>query len=352
MSRALAARTPALVVLSALGAGAHAAPPAKFFGEGTFMTMRINLPSISVDNAKAAINALVTQADLDAAGIPMNIETDLMPQVSQLGMVQMMTMSFVQNGADKITVTMQAPAGSMEAQPNVNILMPANSDAGAQQMLSFAQGMGAQMGLSASKEIADGKSWVVLTPPGSTMPSGEGSAALAGTFEAALAGAGDHTITFAMVPSEQMLEQSLENVQDEQGKEMVRLLMKANWMSGWMSLDGTPEIGMTALYPDAEAAQQVEQAYKMAMGHMVEQAKEGDAQVGEDTPAEFRPSAIAERLTEWMGMERDGSRVTVRIDPGELRQLVLLGIKAGPALQNNPMFGEMMRQMQNAGGGF
>ncbi len=346
-------RTLTLAATLAMTSGALGAPPAKFFDDSTFMTMQINLAQITVDNAKAAVNALIKQEDFDSAGIPVNIETDIMPQVGQIGMMQMMTMSFIQNGASKVLVTMRAPGGDMNAEPNVNILMPANSEQGAQQMLSFAQGMGAQAGLGATLETIGDQHWVVMTPPGSTTPMGDGSPAIASTFDSALSAAGDNTVTFAMVPSEQMVSQMLENVADPQGKEMMKLVMQADWMSGWLSLDGTPELGVTMHYPNAELAQQVAQAYAGALAFMQQQAKDADAQMGEDAPAEFRPSKIASDLSSWLAMERDGNTCTIRLDPQELRSLSVLAIKAGPALADNPIFGEMMRQMEsNMGPGF
>ncbi len=341
-------RTLTLAAALAMTTGAPGTPPAKFFNDTTLMTVQIDLTQITVDNAKAAVNALIKQEDFDDAGIPINIETDIMPQVGQIGMMQVMMMSLIQNGADKVLVTMWAPTGTMDAQPRVNVLMPASSEQGAHQMLWFAEGMGAQAGLSATIETIADQYWVVMTPPGSTVPPGDGSATIAETYDTALTAAGDNTMTFAVVPNELMITRMVDSIMDPRGKEAVRLIMQADWVSGWLSLDDTPELGVTMHYPDAETAQQVAQLYTDALDRIVQQAKEDDAQFGEGTPEEFLPGKVASDLAGWLAMEREDNNCTIRLDPQELRSLSILAIKAGPVLQSNPIFEEMMRQMEQS----
>ena len=157
---------------------------------------------------------------------------------------------------------------------------------------------------------------------------------------------GRQTMSLGMIPTPQMVEKMMENVQDEQGKQMMALMMKADWMGMWLSMDETPEIGVRLKYENADDAGQVENIYNMAMQHMISTAKDADAQA-EDVPEEFLPSVIASQLNGWLGMEREGDTCTITLDPSELKQLTMLSMKAGPFLQQNPMFGEMMKQFQN-----
>jgi len=337
-----------LVVACGLSASiALGGPPAKYFNQNTMAMVHLDLGSITVDNAKAAVNALVTQADLDAAGIPLNLETDVMPQVNQIGMMQMMTMGLTSNGADVVSVVVSQPEGTMDGEPQATILFPANSEQGAQQIMSFLNGFTGHMpGATVASEVSDGDSWVVLSPNGqgaaSVAPSPERQAVLGVAME----NLGRQTLSLGMIPTPQMVEKMMENVDDEQGKQMMALMMKADWMGMWLSMDETPEIGVRLKYENADDAGQVENIYNMAMQHMISTAKDADAQA-EDVPEEFLPSVIASQLNGWLGMEREGDTCTITLDPSELKQLTMLSMKAGPFLQQNPMFGEMMKQFQN-----
>ncbi len=331
-----------------MSAGALAAPPAKYYQEDTAAMVRVNLASITVDNVKAAVNALVTQADLDAADIPVNLEADVMPQVNQVGMMQMMTMGLTSNGGNVVNIVVAPPAGGMGGEPRVNLLLAAESAEAAEKLRGAVQGFGAMMpggGLEAGTELSGGEFWVVASPAGGAPTSGEGSAARRDALTGALESVGENTLSVGLVPSEKMIADMLDNVNDEHGEAMISTMMKADWMGMWLSVDGTPELGVRMKYADAELAEQMEQLYAGAMGFMQAQAREADAQM-EDAPAEFKPSAVAEKLSGWLAMEREGGVCTIKLDPREMRQLTLLAIKAGPMLRQNPMFGEFIREFQ------
>ncbi len=328
---------------------ALAGPPAKYYQEDTAAMVRLDLAAITVDNVKAAVNALITQADLDAAGTGISLEADIMSQVNQIGMMQMMTMGLTTNGANAVTIAVRPGAdGTMESQPEMSVLLPANSAQGAQSIMAFIQNMAGGMGgvtIDATTEMSGDEHWVVITPPGSTAVEGDGSAARRAAITGAMKSVGENTLSIGMVPTEDMVGQMLENIPDEQGQAMISTMMKAEWMGMWLSVDATPEFGVRMSYADSELAGQVEQMYQGAMGFMMAQAAEADAQI-EDVPAEFTPSAIAEKLTTWFAMEREGGVCTIKLDPSEMRALTLLAVQAGPMLRQNPMFGEFMRNFE------
>lgn len=317
--------------------------PVAFVGESTMAVAKINLTKLTVSALQDTIRSVVDQPRLDAAGAPLNIDRDIMPNLQQAGMVLGMMGMFTANGADVISIVVNAPAEGMEGEPDIFVMLPARDEGAAQGMSGFAGGMGGQMGLLADTFNDDGRYWVVLHKSGQNMPT-EGSANRHAQFTEAIGKVtGANTFSFVMVPTSQMraeIDEHLDEMDaDDPGAVFGRYMKDMRMMAGWFELGKSPVIGLGAQLNDESSASALTSAYGQAMSGLISTL--------EEQGADADMVGMANRFKSAAAMETQGSTVRIVLDTAELKDLVTTGILSGPAMME-----AMQEYMPDMGGMF
>lgn len=322
--------------------------PGQFFSDNTMLVAQVDLGAMTPDAIKASVLAIMDQKAYDEHDLGISVQDDVMPQLAQLGMMQMFTAPLMQAGADHISIVVDAPdMGGMGGDPSFYVLFPCDNEEGAQQVSGMLMGFvgmaGGDADITTSSLVDDGQHWVVLHQSGELPEGGGGGHGFASALEAV----GSHAISMAFIPNAQMREMMLDGIEQEGDEDLAALAkaaVNADWFGMWVNLGEEPLIGAGAQLDNEGDADQLVHGWSMLMDELKSSAADAEEWMDEDEPGP-RPTEAADMIVSALQMQQRGDRVKVSLNTGELRDITTMIMLMGGADGGNPFdaFGEMIQ---------